>query len=825
MVAFAVALLGAWAPLARADASATYFAKSYALLIGNDEYGNGWNHLRNGVKDAEEMAAELARHGFHTVVKRNLRRRELIEALETFFIETGSDPDARLVVWFSGHGYTVNGEGYLVPSGAPGPGNDVRFRQGAVSVREFGRLMREAKSRHVLAILDSCFSGTVFANVRGGNLPPPVEHVIGLPVRQMISSGRAGEVVADDGRFRELVIEALSNRRAAADPNQDGYVLGSNLGQFLFDEVSSKTDGRQNPQVGKLDDPRFNQGDFVFRMLPLGTALTPSAAPVAKPVDTRPKTFVDTAVEILAREAAAVHARLGSPALAGLLGLMLFARQWRANARLLERLRPGTPGMNEEIAAAERAGLRAQTYRQTLQAWLDWLSVKLGGAHPFGYGAYDAMFRLAVVYPIVGVLLVWVITGDNTSGVEGLFPNADAAQRTSFVGILGLAVLQVAKTVRSSDWHSPFWLGTVAAAIAISFTIAGTATVAFAFSVAVALALAGPDLHLFIGYFVLALASAVAIAATFAVALAVAAIFAVAFAGPGPGSVAAAAFGALALASASSSALAVVAFYAIRALIERHAPSIGRGVTWPLLVAVVAAVPSFTEYKALSDLRVDLITTLLIFFAALPLINVVFDWLSLGVTRWLLAKTARGEQPIWNGLLDAIAAIFILFALAVATTAALQGLNTLAIMNGSDRALIDLAGVLQTLRERPGDPAVWWVYFMLFSTLVPSVVHLFIAATSIVTLSLPGFILRPHLAALEAGFDGHPQAPSRVALTMTIRQLLGWGAFAAALAAIVGVGFGLTNIIPWVGLAILWVAEQTAYVLKAPVTPGPPPWL
>lgn len=805
MVAFAVALLGAWAPLARADASATYFAKSYALLIGNDEYGNGWNHLRNGVKDAEEMAAELARHGFHTVVKRNLRRRELIEALETFFIETGSDPDARLVVWFSGHGYTVNGEGYLVPSSAPGPGNDVRFRQGAVSVREFGRLMREAKSRHVLAILDSCFSGTVFANVRGGNLPPPVEHVIGLPVRQMISSGRAGEVVADDGRFRELVIEALSNRRAAADPNQDGYVLGSNLGQFLFDEVSSKTDGRQNPQVGKLDDPRFNQGDFVFRILPLGTALTPSAAPVAKPVDTRPKTFVDTAVEILAREAAAVHARLGSPALAGLLGLLLFVRQWRANARLLERLRPGTPGMDEEIAAAERAGLRAQTYRQTLQAWLDWLSVKLGGAHPFGSGAYNAMFRLAVVYPFVGVLLVWGGTGENTSGVEGLLPRAAAPERFAFIGAFWVATLATVQILRGHSWILSLLVSVILAA-SIAGAIAGSGRIVLVGALAVGIVCAGAGaggasvvVAAIVGAGVDALANADIITISIAFAIAIA----IAIAG-GAG---------------------VAALHNVATRSERHGESIVQGITWLVLATAITTFPVVANYTAIPSLELSRSAAPLIFLAALPLINVLFDWLSLGLTRWLLAKTARGEQPIWNGLLDAIAAIFILFALAVATTAALQGLNTLAIMNGSDRPLIDLAGVLQTLRERPGDPAVWWVYFMLFSTLIPSVVHLFIAATSIVTLSLPGFILRPHLAALEAGFDGHPQAPSRVALTMTIRQLLGWGAFAAALAAIVGVGFGLTNIIPWVGLAILWVAEQTAYVLKAPVTPGPPPWL
>ncbi|MEL6872948.1 MAG: caspase family protein, partial [Pseudomonadota bacterium] len=451
-----------------------YFATSYALLMGNDAYGNGWPDLKNGVNDAEEMATELERHGFHTVVKRNLRRRELIEALETFFIKTGSDPDARLLVWFSGHGHTVNGEGYLVPSGAPGPDNDVRFRQGAVSVREFGRLMREARSRHVLAILDSCFSGTVFANVRS-SLPPPVSQVTNLPVRQFISSGKAGELVSDNGRFRELVIETLSQRRPAADPDQDGYLLGSNLGQFLFEQVSQETGGRQNPQYGKLDDSRFNQGDFVFRTLPLNVALTPSAPPEARPVDARPKTSVHQAVEVAAREAASVHAMVGTPALVGLAGLLMFLWRWRTHGRDLMEL-AAADGTAQQLADeqknARRELLRPATYRQRLQAWLNWLSARLGGAHPWGADAYDAMFKLAVAYPIIGVLLVWVITGENTSGIEGLLPEADAISRMAAIGSLAALAVALVGYRSSRGWSRLIWFGAFAFAGAFAGAVA-----------------------------------------------------------------------------------------------------------------------------------------------------------------------------------------------------------------------------------------------------------------------------------------------------------------------------------------------------------------
>jgi hypothetical protein len=60
--------------------------------------------------------------------------------------------------------------------------------------------------------------------------------------------------------------------------------------------------------------------------------------------------------------------------------------------------------------------------------------------------------------------------------------------------------------------------------------------------------------------------------------------------------------------------------------------------------------------------------SLLVFLAALPLINVVFDWISLGVTRGLLSWQVSG-RPSWLatlgiGALDLFVAVILLFALA-----------------------------------------------------------------------------------------------------------------------------------------------------------------
>jgi hypothetical protein len=115
-----------------------------------------------------------------------------------------------LLLWFAGHGYTVRDEGYIVPVDAPGPKADPAFRDKAISLRRFGEYMREANFRHVLAIFDSCFSGTVFNTAR--SMPPPaITLATTEPVREFISSGEADQTVSD-GDCRWFVVSCVQSR-------------------------------------------------------------------------------------------------------------------------------------------------------------------------------------------------------------------------------------------------------------------------------------------------------------------------------------------------------------------------------------------------------------------------------------------------------------------------------------------------------------------------------------------------------------------------------------------------------------------------------------
>jgi hypothetical protein len=134
--------------------------------------------------------------------------------------------------------------GDIIPADAPSPKDVADFRDKAISLRRFGEFMREASAKHVLAIFDSCFSGTEF-NVARSLPPPAITLATTQPVREFISSGEAEQTVSDDGTFRRLFLDALAGKEPDADPNHDGYVTGTELGLFLHQKMTTNAALRQ----------------------------------------------------------------------------------------------------------------------------------------------------------------------------------------------------------------------------------------------------------------------------------------------------------------------------------------------------------------------------------------------------------------------------------------------------------------------------------------------------------------------------------------------------------------------------------------------------
>jgi formylglycine-generating enzyme required for sulfatase activity len=273
-----------------ADAgSVRLYGKSHALIIGIDKYTGGWPKLSNAVRDAELIAAELKKRGFEVTLRKNLNADEMKRAFEEFYVLKGEDPNARLFVWYAGHGHTVGGEGYLVPVDAPDPDRSTtaatQFRFKSLSLRRFGEFVRLAQSKHAYTVFDACFAGTVF-NSQRAKPPPAITHATTLPVRQFLTSGEAGQKVSDDGTFRKLFLRAIKGEERA-DANGDGFLTASELGLFITDRYTNISRTRQTPRSGKLVDEDYDRGDFVFKLsaLPSQPKTPVPAAPTTAALD------------------------------------------------------------------------------------------------------------------------------------------------------------------------------------------------------------------------------------------------------------------------------------------------------------------------------------------------------------------------------------------------------------------------------------------------------------------------------------------------------------------------------------------------------------
>ncbi|MGH6720233.1 MAG: caspase family protein, partial [Alphaproteobacteria bacterium] len=122
------------------------YSASYALVIGNDTYTNGWPRLRNAIKDAEAVADNLRDIGFDVTIAIDLDSEGLRRTLKEFFVRKGADPEARLFVWYAGHGHSMRGEGFLVPTDAPTPENS-DFALYSLSLRDVGSMVRLARAK------------------------------------------------------------------------------------------------------------------------------------------------------------------------------------------------------------------------------------------------------------------------------------------------------------------------------------------------------------------------------------------------------------------------------------------------------------------------------------------------------------------------------------------------------------------------------------------------------------------------------------------------------------------------------------------------------
>jgi hypothetical protein len=278
---------------------------SYALLIGNAQYKDrAWPDLPDVDEDITAVKEVLEKqHGFKVEVALNLNRDSLLRVIDQFISKYGQRYNNRLLIYYSGHGYTAlladeRRMGYLVMPNAPAmpdvekalrtPPTDEefeRFLPAAITMDEIETYARRITAKHVLFVFDSCFSGTVLYKDSGTTVPPRITTEELKPVREYLTAGNETQRVPAYSKFRRKFVAGLAGQ---ADENGDGIIFGSELGRWVGVEVERDTGRTQTPVFGKSD--LFKRGDMVFvvpRLTPPTSAGSPppgTIAPEATPV-------------------------------------------------------------------------------------------------------------------------------------------------------------------------------------------------------------------------------------------------------------------------------------------------------------------------------------------------------------------------------------------------------------------------------------------------------------------------------------------------------------------------------------------------------------
>ncbi len=346
----------------------------------------------------------------------------------------------------------------------------------------------------------------------------------------------------------------------------------------------------------------------------------------------------------------------------------------------------------------------AAFYQDALKDMLDWADGFFGGPGPWSARAYDRMLLLAVAYPVLSALIGWAAFGDagNLGAALGLAKSGDGLFRLAVMIWLAGSVLLFSLSFRLDGWK--FWAMVILPPLVYKYGLS---------------ALQGlfPDEKAFAVAFPFAVAFAVAFAGAVAVSGAVAVAGAVAVSGAFTGVVA--------------GAFAVSGAFSVAGAFGKYP----RLVLTAVSIAPIAAVyillinsPAVTTRPHAAGLMLGLVI--------LPLVNAPFDFASTGLTRFLLRRNldAKGvRRRITLSLADAAAALVLLIALAVAMIWAIEGFNAAA---GHDVA--NIAGLIGDMRRHPFAGRHFWVYFALFSTLVPTMLHAVLAVWSFIGMPLPG---------------------------------------------------------------------------------------
>jgi len=237
------------------------YNNSRALLVGVNRFIDpNFNSLPYVEKDIEKLEEVLIDNKFEVIkLKGKITHKHIVESIEDVIL--ASNTDDRLIIYFSSHGFQdkfSKSIGYIscFDCEKERPTNCINLNYLDFVVKR----CRDKKIKHILIIVDSCFSGLgiILKNTKY----PDIVKIATKQGAHMMTSGMYDQVSQIDHKlkmstFTFYLIKGLSG---AADYTNDEIITISELLVYVQYEVARETNSAQIPMLGKI----FGQGEMVF---------------------------------------------------------------------------------------------------------------------------------------------------------------------------------------------------------------------------------------------------------------------------------------------------------------------------------------------------------------------------------------------------------------------------------------------------------------------------------------------------------------------------------------------------------------------------------
>lgn len=268
------------------------FHRNIAIIIGINDYSNGVPRLETAVPDAEEFARlmqERYQYEVHLLLNEDAtlnKLKQLIDCFSNKKIPFGKDPEIndkdRIILYFAGHGKAFDAKekqegpvGYLIPQDATD--NPDTY----LKMQDFHDALLKLPCRHLLVILDCCFSGAFYWSSINRDVVPKVklykqvyDHYIKYRAWQVITSTSDKQTAIDSpprgkvvvgskvhSPFAKHLFDALNK---GADLDNDGIITANDLFNFVRKAVAVETEEYKAQTPGICPLKLHENGEYLF---------------------------------------------------------------------------------------------------------------------------------------------------------------------------------------------------------------------------------------------------------------------------------------------------------------------------------------------------------------------------------------------------------------------------------------------------------------------------------------------------------------------------------------------------------------------------------